>query len=75
MVTERFERLSELKRRFSEEEGLSLLAEALHNYGSLVSQFGYFNITAGMMVLDRRGELRVWFNENFSSNSKTIADD
>jgi hypothetical protein len=45
-----------------------LLREALHSYGSLVSQFGYFNITAGMMALNSRGELRVWFNENFSSN-------
>ena len=64
-----------MKRRLTSLEGLTLLIEALHSYASLVSQFGYFNITAGMMVLNRSGELRVWFNENFSSNSKTLDED
>lgn len=71
VITEKLERLSDMKQKLTAKEGLNILTEALHNFGSLVSQFGYFNITAGMMAIDPKGELRVWFNENFSSNSKT----
>jgi hypothetical protein len=46
--------------------------DALNGYSSLVSQFGYFDITAGMMAIDHKGYLKVWFNENFASNSKSI---
>lgn len=45
-----------------------MLSEALHGYSTLVSQFGYFNITAGTMALDAKARLKVWFNENFASN-------
>lgn len=71
VITPRIKRLSELDQPLSKEEGFAYLCDAIEGFGSLVSHFGYFNITKNMIGLDERGNLKVWLNENFASNQKS----